>query len=121
MTSTPNIYTKTQVDSLLTGKVSSSDKTSAIAGKQDFLIFINPAQLNPPVQSFPLLGGENIVPSTSVVPPLNLTCYGNDYIGIGLAVDLSQAADRLTTYTKTEVDDIMQGKQNNLTCIDPMN
>ena len=49
----PNMYTKTQVDSLLTGKAISSDITSVIAGQQHSLIFRNPAQLYPPVQGFP--------------------------------------------------------------------
>ena len=71
--SAPNIYTKTQVDSLLTGKVSSSDTTAAIALTQNSIIFRNPAQLNPPVQGFPLLGGGNIVPGLAVVSPFNLT------------------------------------------------
>ena len=31
----PNIYTKTEVNNLLTGKTSSSDITSAISGKAD--------------------------------------------------------------------------------------
>ena len=94
------MYTKTQVDSRLTRKVSSSDRTSAIARTQNSLIFRNPAQLNPPVQGFPLLGGGNIVPGVAVVATLNLTYYGNDYIEIGLAVDLSLKADKSTTYTK---------------------
>ena len=38
--------------------------------KQDSLIFRDPAQLNPPVQGFPLFGGANIVPGKAVVPPL---------------------------------------------------
>ncbi|MFM7987612.1 MAG: hypothetical protein ACKPKO_50685, partial [Candidatus Fonsibacter sp.] len=73
----PNIYNKTQVDNL-------------VSGKQNALIFRDPTQLNPPVQGFPLLGGSNIVPGISVVPPLSLTYYGNDYIEID--VDLSQKA-----------------------------
>ena len=54
--------------------------------------------------------------------------YGNDYIEIGLAVDLSQNKDTSATYTKTEVNDMMEAtdtalaaKQNTLTFIDPMN
>ncbi|MFM7979568.1 MAG: hypothetical protein ACKPKO_09655, partial [Candidatus Fonsibacter sp.] len=63
--SAANIYNKTQVENLLTAK-------------QNTLIFRDPTQLNPPVQGFPLLGGGNIVPGISVVPPLSLTYYGND-------------------------------------------
>ncbi|MFM7978404.1 MAG: hypothetical protein ACKPKO_03730, partial [Candidatus Fonsibacter sp.] len=92
----PNIYNKTQVDNLLTGK-------------QNALIFRDPTQFNPLVQGFPLLGGGNIVPGIAVVPPLSLTYYGNDYIEIG--VDLSQKADKSTTYTKSEVDSIASTKQ----------
>ncbi|MFM7987467.1 MAG: hypothetical protein ACKPKO_49960, partial [Candidatus Fonsibacter sp.] len=87
----PNIYNKAQVENLLTAK-------------QNALIFRDPTQLNPPVQGFPLLGGGNIVPGIAVVPPLSLTYYGNDYIEIGLSVDLSLKADKSTTYTKSEVD-----------------
>ena len=53
---------------------------------------------------FPLLHAGNIVPGIAVVPPLNMTYYGNDYIEIGLSVDLSLKADKATTYTKTETD-----------------
>ena len=88
--------------------------------KHNSIIFRDRAQLNPPVQGFPLLGGRYTVPGIAVVPPLNLTCYGKDYNEIGLAFDLSQKADNSTTYTKTEVDDIMKAKQNTLTFIDPM-
>ena len=38
-----------------------------------------------------------------------------------MAVLLTQRADRPKTYTKTEVDDIMQAKQNTLSVIYPMN
>ena len=38
-----------------------------------------------------------------------------------MAVYLSLKADRSKTYTKTEVDDIMQAKQNTLSVIYPMN
>ena len=69
----------------------------------------------------PLLGGGNIVPGIAIVPPLNLTYYGNGYIEIGLAYGLSQKADKSTTSTKTEVDDIMKAKQDTLTVIYPMN
>ncbi|MFM7988535.1 MAG: hypothetical protein ACKPKO_55400, partial [Candidatus Fonsibacter sp.] len=96
----PNIYHKTQVDNLLTGK-------------QNALIFRDPTQLNPLVQGFPLLGGGNIVPGISVVPPLSLTYYGYDYIEID--VDLSQKADKSTTYTKSEVDSIASTKQATIT------
>ena len=47
--------------------------------------------------------------------------YGNDYIEIGLAVDLRQKADKSKTYTKTEINALMKAKQNTLTFIDPMN
>ena len=119
--SAPNIYTKTQVDSRLTGKARSSDITSAIAGKQNSLIFRNPAQLHPPVQGFPLLGGGIIVPAIACVSPLNWTYYGSDYIVIGLAVDLSQKEDTSTTYTKTEVNTALAATQKTQTVIDPMN
>ncbi|MFM7978241.1 MAG: hypothetical protein ACKPKO_02905, partial [Candidatus Fonsibacter sp.] len=76
-----NIYNKIQVENLLTAK-------------QNTLIFRDPTQLNPLVQGFPLLGGGNIVPGIAVVPPLSLTYYGNDYIEIGLDVDLSLKADK---------------------------
>ncbi|MFM7979969.1 MAG: hypothetical protein ACKPKO_11705, partial [Candidatus Fonsibacter sp.] len=56
--SAANIYNKTQVDNL-------------VSGKQNALIFRDPTQLNPPVQGFPLLGGGNIVPGIAVVPPLS--------------------------------------------------
>jgi hypothetical protein len=41
---------------------------------------------------------------------LTLTYYGNDYIEIGLAVDLNQKANTATTYTKTEVDGVIDTK-----------
>ena len=47
--------------------------------------------------------------------------YGNDYIEIGLAVDLRQKADKSKTYTQTEINALMKAKQNTLTFIDPMN
>ena len=47
--------------------------------------------------------------------------YGNDYIEIGLAVDLRQKADKSKTYTKNEINALMKAKQNTLTFIDPMN
>ncbi|MFM7977708.1 MAG: hypothetical protein ACKPKO_00190, partial [Candidatus Fonsibacter sp.] len=49
----------------------------------------------------------------SVVPPLPLTYYGNDYIEIG--VDLSQKADKSTTDTKSDVDYIPSTKQATIT------
>ena len=52
---------------------------------------------------------------------IKLFDYGIDFIEIGLAVLLTQRADRPKTYTKTEVDDIMQAKQNTLSVIYPMN
>jgi len=60
----------------------------------------DPTQLNPPVQGFLQLGGGNIMPGIAGVPPLTLTYYGNDYIEIGLAVDLNQQANTATPYTK---------------------
>ena len=54
-----------------------------------------------------------MVPGISVVPPLSLTCYGNDYIEID--VDLSQKADISTTYTKSEVDSIASTTQATIT------
>ena len=58
---------------------------------------------------------------------MNLTCYGNDDIEIGLAVDLSQNEDTSTIYTETKVNDMTEAKdtalaakQNTLTFIDPM-
>ena len=64
---------------------------------------------------------------------MTLTYYGNDYIEIGLAVDLHQKANTSTTYTKTEVDGLLvpkasttyvdnalAAKQSTLTFIDPM-
>ena len=56
--------------------------------KRNSFIFRGPAQLNSPVPGFPLLGGGNIVPGVAIVPPLNVNYYGNDYIELGLAVDL---------------------------------
>ena len=47
--------------------------------------------------------------------------YGRDYVEIGLAVDLRQKADKSKTYTKNEINALMQAKQNTLTFIDPMN
>ncbi|MFM7988866.1 MAG: hypothetical protein ACKPKO_57095, partial [Candidatus Fonsibacter sp.] len=94
------IYNKTQVANLLTGK-------------QNVLIFRDTTQLNPIVQGFPLLGGGNIVPGISVVPPLSLTNYGKDYIDIG--VDLSLKADKSTTYTKSEVETIASTRQATIT------
>ena len=79
-------------------------------GKQNALIFRDPTQLDPPVQGFPLLGGGNIIPGIAVVPPMTLTYYGNDYIEIGLAVDLNQKANTATTYTKSEVDGLLSTK-----------
>ena len=79
-------------------------------GKQNTLIFRDPTQLDPPVQGFPLLGGGNIIPGIAVVPPMTLTYYGNDYIEIGLAVDLNQKANTATTYTKSEVDGLLSTK-----------
>ena len=73
----PSVYNKAQVDNPLTGR-------------QNTLICRDHTQLNPLVQGFPLLGGANIVPSISGVPPLTFTYKGNAYIEIGLAVDLSQ-------------------------------
>ena len=59
---------------------------------------------------------------------MNLTCYGNDDIEIGLAVDLSQNEDTSTIYTETKVNDMTEAKdttvaaqQNTLTVIAPMN
>ncbi|MFM7988582.1 MAG: hypothetical protein ACKPKO_55645, partial [Candidatus Fonsibacter sp.] len=95
--SASNIYNKTQVENLLTAK-------------QNTLTFRDPTQLNPPVQGFPLLGGGNIVPCISFVPPLSLTYNGNDYIEIGLDVDLSLKADKSTTYTKSEADGLLTNK-----------
>ena len=89
--------------------------------QQYSLMFRDPAQLNPPVQGFPLFGGGKIVPGIAIVPPLNWICYGNNFIEIGLAVYLSLKADRSKTYTKTEVDDVMQAKQSTLSFIYPMN
>ncbi|MFM7986413.1 MAG: hypothetical protein ACKPKO_44585, partial [Candidatus Fonsibacter sp.] len=89
-----------QVDNLLTGK-------------QNALIFRDPTQLNPLVQGVPLLGGGMIVPGIAVVRPLSVTYYGNDYIEIG--VDLSQKADKSTTYTESEVDYIASNKQATIT------
>ena len=45
---------------------------------------------------------------------------GRDYIEIGLAVDLRQKADKSETYTKTEINALMNAKQNTLTVIDPI-
>ena len=58
-----------------------------------------------------------IFPGVAVVPPLTLTDYGNACIEIGLAIDLSQTADKATTYTKTEVDGLLTGKAT-ITCVD---
>jgi hypothetical protein len=117
----PNIYTKAAVEGLL-------------ANKQASLSFKDPTQLSPPVQGFPLLGGGSIIPGIAVVPPLTLTYDGNDYIEIGLAVDLNQKANTSTTYTKTEVDGLLvteastsyvdtalTAKQNTLNVVDTMN
>ena len=90
----PNIYTEAAVEGLL-------------SNTQQTLILKDPTQLLPPVQGFPLLGGGNIIIGIAVVPPLTLTYYGNDYIEIGLAVDLNQKANTSTTYTKTEVDGLL--------------
>ena len=79
-------------------------------GKQNALIFRDPTQLDPPVQGFPLLGGGNIIPGIAVGPSMTLTYYGNDYIEIGLAVDLNQKANTATTYTKSEVDGLLSTK-----------
>ncbi len=68
------------------------------------MIFKDSTQLAPPVQALPLLYAGNILPGLVVVSPMMLTYYGNEYIDIGLAVDLNQEADTATTYTKTEVD-----------------
>ncbi|MFM7978278.1 MAG: hypothetical protein ACKPKO_03095, partial [Candidatus Fonsibacter sp.] len=70
----------------------------------------DPTQLNPLVQGFPCLGCGNMVPGIAVVAPLSLTYYCNDYIAIGLEVDLTQKADKSTTYTKSEVDGLLTGK-----------
>ncbi|MFM7979484.1 MAG: hypothetical protein ACKPKO_09230, partial [Candidatus Fonsibacter sp.] len=94
--SASNMYNKTQVDNL-------------VSGKQNTLIFRAPTQLNPLVQGFPLLGGGNIVPGISAVPPLRLTYYGNDYIEIDIG--LSQKAVKSTTYTKSEVETIASTRQ----------
>ncbi len=88
-----------------------------MSGKQNTLILRDPTQLNPLVQGFPLLGGGNIVPGISVVPPLVLTYYGNDYIEID--IDLSQKADKSTTYTKSEVDSTASTKQATITSATP--
>ena len=93
----PNIYNKTQVEDLLNGK-------------QNALIFRDPTQLDPPVQGFPLLSGGNIIPGIAVGPQMTLTYYGNDYIEIGLAIDLNQKANTATTYTKSEVDGMLSTK-----------
>ena len=92
-----NIYTKTEVDSLL-------------SNTQQTLLFKDPTQLSPPVKGFPLLHASNIVPGLVVVSPLTLTYHGNDYIEIGLAVDLRQKANTATTYTTTEVDNMIATK-----------
>ena len=57
-----------------------------------------------------MLGGGNIVPGIYVVPPLSLSYYGNDYIQIGLDVDISLKVDKSTTYTKSEVDGLLTNK-----------
>ncbi|MFM7981139.1 MAG: hypothetical protein ACKPKO_17665 [Candidatus Fonsibacter sp.] len=63
----PNIYNRIQVDNL-------------VSGKQNALIFKDPTQVHPLIQGLPLLGGGNIVPGISVVPPLSLTYYGKDFM-----------------------------------------
>ena len=60
----PTTYSKSHVAILLTGKIYSS----IVNGKQNSLIFRDPAQLKPPVQGLPFLGGGNIVPGISIVP-----------------------------------------------------
>ena len=51
----PNIYTKQAVNDLLTAHAKTTDISTAESGKQNVLIFRDPAQLIPPVQGFPLL------------------------------------------------------------------
>ncbi|MFM7979099.1 MAG: hypothetical protein ACKPKO_07250 [Candidatus Fonsibacter sp.] len=100
--SASNMYNNIQVENLLTAK-------------QNTLILRDPTQLNPLAQGFPLLGGGNIIPGISVVPPLSLAYYGNDYIQSGLDADLSLKADKSNTYTKSEVDSIASTKQATIT------
>ena len=108
------MYTKTQVNQLLTGLATSYDITSAISGKADqsttyaksdvdtlstgkpnFPIFRNPAPLNPPVQGFPLLGGGNMFPGIAIAPPLTLTKYGTAHMKNCLAIYIAQKAGNI--------------------------
>ena len=61
-----------------------------LSNRQQTLIFKDPTQLSPLVQGVPLLHEGNIVPGIAVVSPMTLTYYGNDYIEIGISVDLNQ-------------------------------
>ena len=86
-----------------------------LSGKQSTLIVKDPTQVEPLVLGFPLLRAANIVPGIAVVPPLNITYYGNDYIEIRLSVDLALKADKATTYTITQVDTALELKANQST------
>ena len=61
-----------------------------------------------------MLHAGNIVPGIAVFALLNITYYGNDYIEIGLSVDLASKANQATTYTITEVNARLSGSRTRL-------
>jgi hypothetical protein len=88
-------------------------------GGVSYLRPIDPTQFDTPVNWFPLLHAGSIVPGIAVAPPLNMTYYGKYYIETGLSVDLASKANQATTYTITEADTRLSGKQNTLIFKDP--
>ena len=89
------MYTNTQVDSLLTGKASSSDISTAIAGKTD--------------------------KSTTYIKTDNDSLLAGKASSSVISTAIAWKADKSTTYYKYNVDTALSVKQNTLTFIDPMN
>ena len=89
------MYTNTQVDSLLTGKASSSDISTAIARKTD--------------------------KSTTYIKTDNDSLLAGKASSSVISTAIAWKADKSTTYYKYNVDTALTVKQNTLTFIDPMN
>ena len=116
-------YTKTDVDSLLTGTDSLSDISTQIAGKtgksttytktevdttltakQNTLTFIDPIHLGNPVAGYPLLVGTNIIPGLSVQLPLTLTRNAKNYLTIGVSTSIFNQPTLAVTRLKATAD-----------------
>ena len=67
--------------------------------KHNVLSFKYPTPLYPLVQGFPLLHVGTTVFGIALVPPLNITQYGDYYIDIGMTMDLTQKAGKSETNT----------------------